>query len=139
MRFAAHSRGRGETVDVGGQQLGVEAPVDPVEAPGLGVLHLVGPDEQPVLLLAVVAGRARVAYHRRLPVEAADLVEVLGHEVLVDHVDDGAPPSPTQRATCGAKEPVAFTTCSHTMLPLSVTTSHSPPGKRRVSVTRVWR
>ena len=87
--FRRPFEGRGETVDVGRQQLGVEAPVDAVQAPGLRVLHLVGSDEEAVLLLSVVAGRARVAHHRRLAAEVPDLVEVLGHEVLVDHVHDG--------------------------------------------------
>ena len=80
---------RDQPVDVGRQQLGVERPVDPVERPGLGVVGLVGADDQPVLLLAVVAGGVRVADHRRLPLQRGDLGEVLGHQILVDHVDDG--------------------------------------------------
>ena len=76
-----------DPVQVGRQELHVEAPVDAVQAPGLGVLHLVGPDQDALLFLAVVAGGDRVADHWRLPVEGLDLREVLGHQVLVAHVD----------------------------------------------------
>ena len=77
-----------QPVDVGRQQLGVERPVDPVERPGPGAVGLVGSDDQPPPLPAVVAGRARVADHGRFPLQRRHLVEVLGHQVLVDHVDD---------------------------------------------------
>ena len=40
---------------------------------------------------------------------------------------------------CRAKLPVAETTCSQTMSPLSVLTSHSPAGVRSMAVTVVLR
>ena len=42
-------------------------------------------------------------------------------------------------AVCRAQEPVAVTTCSQVMLPLSVCTFHSPEGSCLMSVTLVWR
>ena len=90
---AAHGESEAglEAIEIGRQQLHVEAPVDAVEAPGAGVLHLVGPDQQPPLLLPVVARRARVADDRRLPLQRHQLRHLLGDQVLVDHVDDGNP------------------------------------------------
>ena len=46
---------------------------------------------------------------------------------------------PTMRPVCRAKLPVAETTCSQTMSPLSVTTFHSPLRCRSIAVTVVWR
>ena len=80
-----------DLVQVGRQELHVEAPVDAVEAPGLGVLHLVGPDQDALLLLPVVGRGDGVADHRRLLVERLHLGQVLGHQVLVAHVDDRHP------------------------------------------------
>ena len=42
-------------------------------------------------------------------------------------------------AVCRAQEPVAVTTCSQAMSPLSVFTSHSPFGFCSMPVTLVWR
>ena len=47
--------------------------------------------------------------------------------------------SPTIAPVFRAKLPVAETTCSQTMSPLSVVTSHSPPGGRSIAMTVVWR
>ena len=46
---------------------------------------------------------------------------------------------PTIAPVFRAKLPVADTTCSQTMSPLSVTTFHSPLGSRSIAVTVVWR
>jgi hypothetical protein len=46
---------------------------------------------------------------------------------------------PTICCTWSLKQPAALTTCSATMVPFSVTTSHSPLGSWLMSVTRLWR
>ena len=79
---------RHQAVDVGRQQLGVERPVDAVQRPCLGAIGLVGADDQPLPLLAVVARRAGVADDRGLALQRGDRVEVFGHQILMDDVDD---------------------------------------------------
>ena len=78
----------GDVVDVGRREIEVESPVDPVDAVDLGVGHLIGPDQQPVDLAAVVAARPGISGHRRFEAETAHRLERLGDDVLVDDRDD---------------------------------------------------
>ena len=69
-------------------EMEVQIPVDPVDAVGAGAGHLVGADEQPVDLAAVVARRPRVAGDRRLEAEVDHGLQRLGDQVLVDDRHD---------------------------------------------------
>src|SRR3546814_11582089 len=76
-----------------GQQLLVEGPRHPVVEAGLDARGLVGADQQPLLLLPEIAVGIGVTHHRQLGVERLHLVQRLGPQVLVHHVDDGCPPA----------------------------------------------
>ena len=77
-----------EDVEILAGQMEVQVPVDALDAVGPGAGHLIGPDEQPVDLLPVVAGRSRVPHDRQFEVERLDIGHRLGHQVLVDDRHD---------------------------------------------------
>ena len=77
-----------EHVDVLAGEVEVVGPVDALHAVHPGVGHLVGADQQPVDLAAVVARRPGVAGHGRLAVEVDHGLHRLGDQVLVDHRHD---------------------------------------------------
>jgi len=66
-----------------------QVPVDPPDPVLLGVGPLVGPDDEAVVLLAVVAGSPWIPYHRVLRRQRGHLFDPFGHQVLVDHRLDG--------------------------------------------------
>ena len=83
MRFAAHSSEVSRRSMSGGSSSVSKLQSIPSRPHASAFFHLVGTDEDAVLLLTVVARGARVAHYRGLAVEASDLVEVLGHQILV--------------------------------------------------------
>ena len=78
-----------QPLQVVGEELGDEAGRDARVPDRDGAFLLVGPEQQPVALLAQVVGIVRVAQQREFRPRAGQLRQPLGHQVLVLQRDDG--------------------------------------------------
>ena len=81
-------KARLQTVDLGSQQFHVESPVNTIQPPSLSPLLLIGADQDTVLFLAVVTRSLRVTNDRRFFLQRCYFRKVLGHQVVMLHVDD---------------------------------------------------